>query len=141
MIYLRSLPILDSDLPTHDSSAFSINSPLSSAFITPSLQPASQRHLLSHFATIPHLLLHITPCCSIILLLKQPAAEPTCRRTNLLHTTPGYQHFHPHHQQSASQAHTFSSTAHQEAQYLLEYEIQKELLTPYQPDQKLSQDS
>ena len=46
-------PILDSfDFPTHDSSPFSINLPLSSASITPSLQPTSQRHPLCHFATI-----------------------------------------------------------------------------------------
>jgi len=37
------------NLPTHDSSAFSIYSPLSSASITPSLQPTSQLYPLSRF--------------------------------------------------------------------------------------------
>jgi len=58
-VYLNSVlpsvapPILDNfDTPTHDSSAFSIYLPLSSASITPSLQPTSQLHPLSRFATI-----------------------------------------------------------------------------------------
>ena len=39
---------------------FSIYSPLSSACITPSLQPTSQQHPLSRFVTIPLSLLHTT---------------------------------------------------------------------------------
>jgi len=47
------LPILESsDFPTHDSSPFSINWPLSSASLTRSLQLTCQPHPLSHFATI-----------------------------------------------------------------------------------------
>jgi len=37
-----------------------VNSPLSSAFITPSLQLTSQQHPVSHFVTIEHSLLHTT---------------------------------------------------------------------------------
>ena len=65
-VYLKDLPSVTPHLGLWSSYAwqfsfFSINSPLSSAFTTPSLQPASQRHLLSHFATILHLLLHNRP--------------------------------------------------------------------------------
>ena len=48
------------NLPIHDSSAFSIYSPLSSASITHSLQPTYQLHPLSRFPTIPLSLLHTT---------------------------------------------------------------------------------